>query len=610
MMKKIFYNIVILLMSVTLFSCEDYLDISPDLEIDEDDVFDSYDNAQGYLDNCYNALTDHSRWDGQKIQRPHVAAISDEADLTYTWSPIYNIMNPGQWLDQESSCEVGYTDSNTGTYQGRVVANAFYCLRIANKLLENVPDMDITQDEQDELMGQAYFMRSWWYFELIRRWGGMFLIDKAYDSDDVLDLERLTYSESSEWLIEGLDQAIELLPDAWDDANKGRADKVAAMSVKSMAALYAASPLMQNGPYTITDQDYSVEWSELAAKYAAEVLDYIDATIPDRAVTGEDMDADEQMENYTSIFYHYPEYCGAEDLWYVNSTGMSRLTDIVIHFQNIHFSGKTGNYGWACTTPSQNLVDMFEFADGTPFDWDNSDHVADPYTNRDPRFYNNILYPGGSHGVDASGDPMYLETWVGGEDYNTTLTRSIPTGYMCTKWWWADANRYNSSAYKSYYYNGVYIRTTQIWLDLAEAMNEAYGPDSDPDGLGYTAVQALNKVRNRVGMPDVADEYTGSKEALRDRIRNERGVELMFENHRWFDIRRWMIAEDVFSDTYPIKGVDVEVLSGSSPADYEYSFAKKDVTTAIRVFAKRNYWYPVAYDHTTQYENFKQNYGW
>ncbi len=597
-------------MSVSLTSCEDYLSVSPDLDISEEDVYDTYDAAQGYLDNCYNALDDYSRWNVQNQQRNHISCISDESAATYPWGSLHSTVNGGQWLDQQSASEIGYSESNIGTYKGRVIANAFYCIRIANKLLLNVPDMDITDDEKNELLGQAYFMRSWYYFEIIRRWGGMFIMDVAYTSDDVLDLERLTYSESSEWLIEGLDAAIELLPDNWDDAKKGRADKVAAMAVKSMAALYAASPLMQNGIYTITDQDYSVDWSKLAAKYAAEVLDYIDVTMPERAVTGEGMTAEEQAENYTNIFYHYPEFYSAESLWYKNSTGMNRSTDMIIHWQNIRFSGKTGNYGWAVAAPSQNLVDKFEFADGTVFDWDNSDHAANPYANRDPRFYNNILYPGAAHGVDGSGNTLYLETWTGGGDLNSTYTKSIPTGYMCKKWWWPEANRYNSNAYKSYYYNGVFIRTTQVWLDLAEAMNEAYGPDADPDGLGYTAVTALNKVRNRVGMPDVSSEYTGSTEALRERIRNERAVELMFENHRWFDIRRWMIAEDIFSATYPIQGVTADIESGTSGADYTFSYDVKDVTTETRVFDTKNYWYPVAYDHTTQYSNFKQNYGW
>jgi len=117
MKKLIYFYTGIFLMSITLFSCEEYLDTAPELDISEEDVFDSYDNAEGYLDNCYNALNDYSRWDVQKQQRGHISTISDEAVGTYSWSTIMTVMNGGSWLDQESSAEVGYTSSNVATYK-------------------------------------------------------------------------------------------------------------------------------------------------------------------------------------------------------------------------------------------------------------------------------------------------------------------------------------------------------------------------------------------------------------------------------------------------------------------------------------------------------------
>src|SRR5690606_33209642 len=123
----------------------------------------------------------------------------------------------------------------------------------------------------------AYFFRAWYYFQIIQRWGGMPLLDKAFKPDDELDLPRLTYSESSEWLIADLDRAIELLPDVWSQNEYGRASKGAAYAVKSMAALYAASPLMQNDLSSVRYLDYSPEWSKKAARYAHETLSYIDA---------------------------------------------------------------------------------------------------------------------------------------------------------------------------------------------------------------------------------------------------------------------------------------------------------------------------------------------
>ena len=131
----------------------------------------------------------------------------------------------------------------------------------------------------------------------------------------------------------------------------------------------------------------------------------------------------------------------------INSGGANRKTDIMCQFQNIRFSGNTGNYGWAITTPSQNLVDMFEvkglnddnyYPYNDPranFSWDA------PYDNRDPRFYNNILYPGASYGVDKTGAKLYLEPWEGGQDYNkdNNYERMVCSGYMCIKFWWPTA---------------------------------------------------------------------------------------------------------------------------------------------------------------------------
>jgi hypothetical protein len=111
-------------------------------------------------------------------------------------------------------------------------------------------------------------------------------------------------------------------------------------------------------------------------------------------------------------------------------------------------------------------------------------------------------------------------------------------------------------------------------------------------------------------MSPVKSEFTDSKETFRERIRNERAVELMYENHRWFDIRRWMTAKEVFSDPYPIKGIKVEKLSGDNPSNWVFTYAVKDVTTEVRVFDNRNYWYPIAYDHLQKLGNIKQNPGW
>jgi len=482
--------------------------------------------------------------------------MSDDAGSTFD-ADIRSYINTGDWFRKPGSTEIGYEKK-------WVIANSFKALRVVNKIIEKVPNMSaISQEQKNELLGQAYFLRAWHYFEIIRRWGGMPKFDKVYAPDDDLDMERLTYHESTEWLITDLNRAFDLLPERWPEAELGRATKGAAKALKSMAALYAASPLMSNDLNTVANTGYDEQWSKDAAQYASETLNYIESYLPTRKMQGENWATVEERDSlYRHIFYHSPDFVSDEALWFNNATGSNREVDISILFWNIRFSGRPGNYGWTITSPSQNLVDRFEVInpnDGQayPIDHPNSGYLSDdPYNNRDPRFYNNILYAGRQWGLDQQNNPFYFEPWEGGADHHSNWARSVPTGYMCVKWAWPDA-KFKSDAYQNYTFSCSYIRTTQIVLDYAEAMNEAYGPNSDPQGYGMTAVEAINRVRARVGMPEVLGEYTSTKEAFRKRIRNERSVELMFESHRWFDIRRWMTAEDLFSESTPIYGMQV-----------------------------------------------------
>ena len=616
--KKTKIMVFVFLIAV-VYSCEKYLDLRPELGLTEDIVFDNYESTRGYLDRCFNLLNDHTHWNRQRAQRAHMASLSDEAAHTYPFNSMIDVMNTGDWFRQPNAMEVGYTESGVGGTEGRVIPSSFAGIRVANTILEKVPGSNLTQEQKDKLIGQAYFFRSWFYFEIIRRWGGMPLYDKAYAPDDDMDLVRLHYHESTEWLIEGLNNAIELLPDEWPAAKKGRPTKVAAMSVKSMAALYAASPLMRNDLQSLNHYtDYDQQWSERAAQYAYNVIDYIETQLPSRQLVGEGTAGALRDSLYRHIFYHRPHYVSTEGLWYINNTNVDRDVHLSIHYQNSRWSDRPGNWGWAVTTPSQNLVDMHEVinpSDGNayPVDHPNSGHdPQDPFANRDPRFYNNILPPGWSYGLNADGNPIYLEPWENGRDWSSDWTRGVPTGYFFIKFIPPEAKGWNKPGYNLYNYSCIFIRTSQIYLDFAEAMNEAYGPNADPMNFGMTALDAVNRIRARVGMPPVLSEFAGSKEGLRDRIRNERAVELSFENHRWFDIRRWMIAEDLFESSNPILGMQLTDLTPEEPdvSMKQFEYQVVPVQTETRVFQRRHYWYPIAADHTDQLGNFVQNPGW
>lgn len=622
-------------MSAVLFmSCEDYLDKAPDLGLSDTDVFNNFSTVQGYLDQSYQCINDFSRWNQQGLQRAHVSQMSDEGTNPYTSASMAGTINKGTWLGNSNASEVGWGTGNVGSANGEglVIPNAFYALRIANRVIEKAPLMSsLSPEQKNGLLGQAYFFRAWYYFEVIRRVGGMPLMDKVFASDYEFDEVRLSYQESSDWAVEQLDEAITLLPDEWPATETGRPIKAAAYALKSMMELYAASPLMNNPVGQITDNGYNIEYAKKAAQYAKEALEYIDQKAPKhKMMTGAD--------GWKNIFYHSPNFVSDESLWYVNSTGGNRNTppDMPIFWQNVEFSNRKGNYGQAHVCPTQNMVDLVETKNGYPVKlegsaWVTSDPAFDashPFDNRDPRFNMTFIVPGESFGT-INNNPNYLCTWEGGRDVEpvkkpieTNLTR-----YLVKKWQWPSSvvTRLSGgdAGYRDYSYNCIMIRTTQIWLDYAEAMNEAYGPTNN-NGYAWSAVDAINTVRARVGMSPVRSEFTGSKEAFRERIRNERAVELMFENHRWFDLRRWMIAEQVFNpagDPNPIKGVKVKASAvGKYTASNKYTdkvlagnvftYELMSVPTEIRVFQKKHYWYPIGKDEADRFVNLKQNPGW
>jgi hypothetical protein len=645
-MKTINKIIFILLLS-SLTSCEEYLDMAPELDYSEEDVYETYYTAQSYLDNCYKSLYDFQSLQCGGIGSRHVESFSDNASQNNPFTTFIN----GDWYDKSGTGELGWADTNTGTSAGYPIQNSSYCLRIANNLLENIesiPSTGASDDEKDWLMGQAYFFRAWYYFEWIRRLGGMPPVDQLYSSSDDLDLERLSYKESSEYIIADCEQAISLLPDEWDDSNQGRAEKCSAYGLRGMVALYAASPLMQNeiGDAPV-DNGYDATWLADAAEYSAATLDYLESTRSDKMMIDPTGYTQDELDSlYADVFYHL-DYMGPEALWCKNHTSQQGFSSTIgdhnvemsVLYQNIRLSGRGGSWGCNMSCPTQNLVDAYPMADGSYFDWDDATQAASPYENRDPRFYHDIMYPGrqwakvghqtGSTNLTCYTDPKpavgelyYLETWEASSDLgsgmgidiaNSSLAYTVHTGYIMKKWMWYDAwgkSQTNAGGWGTYRYNAEFIRTTQIWLDLAEALYEATeSATGTVSGAGsYTALYCINKVRARAGATTLT-----AADVDRERIRNERRIELCYENHRWYDIRRWMLYDDLFSDSYPIKGIDVTLVAVDSTDNQEnwtYEYEVKDVQTAPRNYSSKHYWYPIPSTHTEQLYNCEQNYGW
>lgn len=614
-MKNIKLYYFALLMVLINTGCEKFLDKSPDLGLSESAVYKDYNSIRGFLDVCYNNLECITMGFNNGNERSFVGLFADEMATLDNASSALEI-HGGNWLQKtkNSTFELGVNGSTP-------ISNAYKSLRIVNIVLANyekVPGM--TEAQVNEIVGQAHFYRAWFYFDLIKRYGGMPIFDKVFVGDGDEDIPRVTYHESHEWMMEDIEAAISMLPDSWDDANTGRPTKIAAMAFKSMAQLYDASPLMQNGLNTISVQGYDKERAKKAAQSATAVIRYISSN----SQLGYRMMS---AEEYKNIFYFTaPPHKVPEYIWYNRKAGDAANAKRTIRTFWLYSSlaEGTGVDGASMCAPTQNMVDLFDKKgpDGIYYPIQNASaqyNDQDPYTDRDPRFYNNIITPGTQWGFNKQ-TPLYITTYEGG-DAALEMRNLAPsnkrqqTGYLCKKYLWPEANRYTAE-WTKYRYMTCYIRMAQIYLDLAEASFEATGSaTAKVEGCDLSALDALNVVRNRVGVTNLPANIAASPDQFREAYRRERAVELMFEHHRWWDIRRWMIAHELFKPAYPIKGMKATPInpnhaSVSNKSTLKFTYEVVDVVPEIRNFQMRNYWYPFPQPDVASLKNLTQNPGW
>lgn len=217
---------------ILLPGCEKFLDKSPDLGLDESDIYKNYESIRGFLDKCYPML---ERWSDHEVQHKSRAmnpmSITDElASSVSDQNFVANTFTTGNWysVTRNNNWEIGVNDDTP-------IRRSYKAIRICNRVINNIDKVAVITEEQKGLiLGQAHFYRSWFYFQLITRYGGMPILDKVFDAGED-DIPRNTYRVSHDWMMGDIEEAIRLLPDTWDDSNYGRPDKVAAMGFKARA---------------------------------------------------------------------------------------------------------------------------------------------------------------------------------------------------------------------------------------------------------------------------------------------------------------------------------------------------------------------------------------
>lgn len=528
---------------------KNYLDRKPSDLITEKEVFSNIENAEGFVNTIYQSLPG--------MFKPGSAwGLSSATDET----------------NQASDNSASYPDAgnfNTGSMSPAnfpmqsLWADFYGKIRACNKFLAQydlVPQDPNYPQRRDRLKGEVLLLRAYYYFELLRTYGGVpLLLDEKNPFDDPAGIyfKRNTIDEVTNSILTDLKDAAELLPVTYNDrpSNWGRASKMIALALEGRVRLFYASPLYNPG------SDGS-RWQRAAVACKAA----LDTAI----VNGHTL-----YENYSDIF---TQYFNREVIWSRPAPGAFGDGGI-----DREMNPRSAN-GYGNVTPLQELVNDYEMkTTGLPITDPASGYSAQrPYDGRDPRFYATILYPGASWKGKVL-DPNGADAPRSGQ---------IATNYWPRKYLLPSVDLFAGSGATDRKW--VLIRTAELYLNYAEAQNEATGPGSD-------VYNALNAVRARAGMPALSG---GDKISLREKIRHERRIELALEDHRFWDVRRWKIAEVV--DNKEVHGVAV---AGTGNVTYTYPVVEK------RVFdPKKNYWLPIPQSEmdkvSSQNPGFTQNAGW
>lgn len=543
MKKNIKISFTVLLFALILSACDGLI---PDSKIDtllrDDQASVSYDRLKSQGISMYDYIPEGY----DRISGAMFASACDEADFAIPGSSISRFVD-GSW-----NAIVNPDDVWASKYRG---------IRMANLFLENSTDYQtiILRDTANSvgaanyqlwkadieyLRNEAMVIKAYCYFELIKRYGGVPLITEAVSVSDDVNLPRSSYDEVVVYILQQLNSAIPNLQENWSSyqaTSFGRISKGMAMALKSRVLLYWASPL--NNPNNNLDR-----WKQ-AAQAAHDVITYGKYSLE---------------SNYGSLFVGDKAHKSNESI-FAYATG-SNNTPEKTNYPISTNSGSTGN------CPSGNLVDDYEYKTGEPFSWTTLAPGADPYANRDPRLTYSVVVN------NSTWTNRTIECWVGGKDGEGTRQTST-TGYYLKKFL---TDKLDLSTNKTAVHSWILFRYGEILLNYAEAMNEAYGPDTDFFGDGYTARWAINQIRTRATMPAVVAANT---QEMRAKIKHERRIELAFEEHRQWDVRRWGINDAKAALGATIKGIRI--------TKTESGFTYVPVTVGNRVFNDYNILYPI-----------------
>lgn len=455
-------------------------------------------------------------------------------------------------------------------------------IRKANVFLKYVSYANMSEGRTNRMIGEAKFFKAYLHFELIRRYGGIPVMDDLLDVSGNTNIPRSSYEDCVNYVVNLLDEAAQTLPTRYANNDYGRITKGTAYGFKASMLLYAASPLFNESPLPGTNElhRYASPDKERWKKAAEAALQVINLKNPNGS------SAHELYPNYQRFFF--TKDGNYEGLLMRQNT----LTNAVDKANGpAGFQGARGN-----SNLTLEYINMFEVkTGGLPKDDPNFDWQK-PYENRDDRFYSSVLY----NGSQLWG--RQVETFVGGLDYPSGVNeKGCRTGFTMFKH--IDPQVSIITPEIRTYHDFPVLRLSDILLTYAEAMNEYLG-SSDSDQVSDNLIyECMNKVRDRGGIHHISSLTKGE---MREYIKRERVVELAFEEKRYYDLKRWRDAETVLNR--PVHGVTIEKVGSSFI--YHYEKNGNPIEIEKRIFLDKMYYYPIPQSEMNKNTALIQNPGW
>lgn len=592
-MIKTYYKGTLWLLPVVcaciLSGCKkDFLDQKALTAVNETAVFADSTKSLGMVNSIYSNLG--VSFNARRFNNTGLDAACDESEP---------ISDPTIYTYLISSGGINPSNVDKGLW-----TTVYRVVRACNLFLRNRDSIPVTAATRDYWVGQVRFLRAWYLFTLVKHYGGIPMIgDEVFNDGDKIDIPRSSYETCVNYIIQELDEAAALLPASYStgNVNQIRLTKGSALAVKARLLLYAASPLFNSGARS-DDPEHFLSYTTVDNERWKKASDAAKAVI---ALNVHSLYTTGTTPFYTLFLQNTPVPEHVLVYWQPVTTSNNFYVE---NSANPQSRGTTNGYAGVKYFPTQELVNEFDMQNGLRITDAASGYPGmgdDMYKNRDPRLTYSIHYNGSRRNMGSLGDQA-VNTYTGviptgnaaatsasvDGIYTSTGTK---TGYFRYKM----CNNFGVGGGSELYRPWVVMRYAEVLLNAAEATNEYYGPSTE-------IYDWLKLIRSRAGITPGANGLYGlkagmTKDEMREAIRHERRVELAFEEHRYWDIRRWKIAPQ--TENAETHGMEI-----TRAADGKFSY--RTIVVRKHVFTDAMYFWPIPQSEIVKSPALIQNPGY